>query len=63
MMDDKTKAIAKVVAPKFFEQGHGKVYVARCCERVLVSPVEAKKCQTCDEVPEGQWVTREELEQ
>jgi len=49
--------IAAPVASRFFKEGHSRVYVVECCARVLVTTVEAKKCRTCGEVPEGFWLS------
>jgi hypothetical protein len=44
------EAVTRVVDP-FFKQGDGWVFVALCCDRVYVSPVEAKLCRTCKATP------------
>jgi len=61
--DAEVLAITRRVAPKFFEEGHERVYVAQCCGRVMVTTVEAKRCRTCEGVPEGRWVTPADLEE
>ena len=61
-MDDEIKAIVKVVAPKFFEEGHSEVFVTQCCGRLLVSVDKAEKCQTCEGVPASVRVTKDEVD-
>jgi len=55
------KIVVRRVAPKFFSEGHERVYVAICCGRAFVGPNEVAKCKTCDGVPEGFWVTPDTL--
>lgn len=49
------------IAPQFFAEGHEKVYVALCCDRVLVTLKEPKTCRTCGNKPEGLWVDPDNL--
>jgi hypothetical protein len=54
-------AVVRRVAPKFFEEGHERVYVATCCGRVLVTVEEVGRCRTCHKRPEGEWLTESDL--
>ena len=49
------------IAPQFFAAGHEKVFAAICCGRVLVTVEEPKACRTCEEKPEGVWVTLDNI--
>jgi hypothetical protein len=49
------------LAPRFFEEGHEKVYAAMCCDRVMVTVEKPEKCRTCGGTPEGTWITPEKL--
>lgn len=49
------------IAPQFFAEGHERVYAATCCGRVLVTLEQPEKCSTCGNVPEGVWVTQDNL--
>ena len=54
-------AVAQRIAPQFFAEGHERVYVAMCCGRVMIKPVEVVKCHTCEGVPDGFWVDPDNL--
>jgi len=58
---EKALAIAGRIAPQFFAEGHKRVHVAYCCDRVLVHPTETTKCRTCGNPPKGFWVTPDTL--
>lgn len=54
---DLVMSIVRAVAPRFFAEGHERVYVAECCKRVLIIPSPVDRCRTCGKTPEGFWVT------
>jgi len=58
---EKAMTVAGRLAPQFFAEGHERVYVAWCCGRVIVKPAEVKACKTCEKVPEGEWLTPDNL--
>ena len=57
------RATVERVAPKFFEQGEDRVYVATCCGRVLVTTEVVEKCRTCGGTPTGRWWDESEVAQ
>jgi len=63
IMDSKknTMAAVRAIAWPFFDQGYTRVYVAECCNRILVSVVEARTCKTCGNVPKGQWLNQNDI--
>lgn len=50
------------LAPQFFAEGNQQVYVATCCDRVLVTLEEPETCTTCGTKPNGEWVGRDDIE-
>lgn len=64
MTDDRFVVLApivQVVAAPFFVDGHKRVYVATCCDRVLVTLEEPEMCSTCGSKPEGTWIDKNQL--
>lgn len=53
--------IARAVAPKFFDEGYERLYIAECCKRIVISPTPVERCRTCDRRPLGFWITQEAL--
>ncbi len=54
---DLVMSIVRAVAPRFFAEGHERVYVAECCKRVVITTTPVEGCRTCNRTPEGFWVT------
>lgn len=57
-MSSETRVIFEALAPAFWDQGCKRVFVATCCNRVLIALAPPNKCRTCGATPEGEWVER-----
>jgi hypothetical protein len=57
-LDEVVKVLAK---PLLALQAEATVYVARCCDKVLVSTAQPQKCGTCNQTVEYREVVLDDL--
>jgi len=58
-MNDLIRAIITPILPAFFAEGVSRIYVAECCDRVLISKTLPTRCGTCNKAAASESVLTE----